>query len=126
MMSRFWSDRDAIELLLDELVENAVTHTDRATPSVTVRVRPTADGGRIEVVDDGPGILPEERGVLLEGEETPIRHGSGVGLWLVYWTVRRLGGDLSFAERQPYGSVVIVDLPDSGGSRDPGPMDDRP
>ncbi|MFW5956262.1 MAG: ATP-binding protein [Halorhabdus sp.] len=117
------SDRDAIELLLDELVENAVTHTDRATPSVTIRVRPTADGGRIEVADDGPGIPPEERAVLLEGEETPIRHGSGVGLWLVYWTVTRLGGDLSFEKREPHGSVVIVELPDSGGSIRPDPMD---
>ncbi|WP_136688558.1 sensor histidine kinase [Halorhabdus amylolytica] len=113
------SDRDAIESVISELVENAVTHSDRETPSVTIRVRSMGDGGRIEVADDGPGIPPEERAVLLEGEETPVRHGSGVGLWLVSWTVTRLGGDLSFAEREPRGSVVTVDLPDFDVSSGP-------
>jgi len=117
------SDRDAIELVLDELVENAVTHTDRPTPSVTIRVRSTSDGGRISVADDGPGIPPEEQAVLLEGEETSVRHGSGVGLWLVSWTVTRLGGDLSFEEREPRGSVVIVNLPDFRVSNRSGSMD---
>ena len=118
------SDRDAIELLLDELVENAVTHSDRATPSVTIRVRPSGDGGRIEVADDGPGIPPEERAVLLEGEETPVRHGSGIGLWLVYWTVKRLGGDLSFEKRDPRGSVVRIDLPGFQDSIRPDPTEE--
>ncbi|WEL18974.1 Signal transduction histidine kinase, contains PAS domain [Halorhabdus sp. SVX81] len=113
------SDRDAIELVVVELLENAVTHTDRETPSVTIRVRSTAAGGRIEVADDGPGIPPEERAVLLDGEETPVRHGSGIGLWLVYWTVTRLGGDLSFGDREPRGSVVVVDLPDFATSSRP-------
>ncbi|WP_229126256.1 sensor histidine kinase [Halapricum desulfuricans] len=116
-----WSDRDAIELLLDELVENAVTHTDRTTPSVTIRVRSTGGGGRIEVADDGPGIPPEEQAVLLEGEETPVRHGSGIGLWLVYWTVTRLGGDLSFDKRDPRGSAVRIDLPGFQDSIRPDP-----
>ena len=118
------SDRDAIELLVDELVENAVTHTDQTTPSVTIRVRSSGDGGRIEVADDGPGIPPEERAVLLEGEETPVRHGSGIGLWLVYWTVKRLGGDLSFENREPRGSIVRIDLPDFQASNRPNPTED--
>jgi len=106
------SDPDAIESVLTELLDNAITHTDRTPPSVTVRIHSTADGGRIEVADDGPGIPPEERNPLLEGEETPSRHSSGIGLWLVSWTVTRLGGELAFDERDPRGSVVIVDLPD--------------
>ncbi|QGN07776.1 PAS domain-containing protein [Halorhabdus sp. CBA1104] len=117
------SDPDAIELVLEELLDNAVTHTDRATPSVTIHVRSTADGGRIAVADDGPGIPPEERAVLLEGKETPVRHGSGVGLWLVAWTVTRLGGSLSFETREPRGSVVLVDLPDFDTVARPGPTE---
>jgi signal transduction histidine kinase len=66
----------------------------------------------IEVRDDGPGIPEQERSVLLEGTETPLRHGSGLGLWLVYWGVVRLGGDLQFREREPRGSTVAVRLPD--------------
>ncbi|WP_135661874.1 PAS domain-containing sensor histidine kinase [Halorhabdus rudnickae] len=118
------SDRNAIELVLEELLENAVTHTDRETPSVTIRVHSTGDGGQIEVQDEGPGIPPEERAVLLEGAETPVRHGSGVGLWLVSWTVTRLGGSLSFEQPEPNGSVVIVDIPDLDAPNRPGTTDD--
>jgi signal transduction histidine kinase len=117
------SDPDAIELVLTELLNNAITHTDRTPPSVTVRIHSTADGGRIQVADDGPGIPPEERNALLEGEETPSRHSSGIGLWLVSWTVTRLGGELAFDERDPRGSVVIVDLPDLERSNQFGPPD---
>jgi signal transduction histidine kinase len=106
------SDPDAIELVLTELLDNAVTHSDRTSPSVVIRIRSTEAGAEIAVADDGPGIPPEERTVLREGEEIPIRHSRGLGLWLVSWTVTRLGGALSFEERDPRGSIVIVDLPD--------------
>ena len=84
--------------------------------SVAARERGAASGARVVVADDGPGIPERERGVLLEGEETPLRHGAGVGLWLANWGVSRLGGDLSVRERSPSGTVVAVSVPDRGGA----------
>lgn len=109
------SDRDAIRLILQELVDNAVTHSNRETPTVEISVQQTALGGRLAVRDDGPGIPEDERAVLVEGAETPVKHGSGVGLWLVYWAVTRLGGQLEFQDAEPRGSIVTVDLPDLAG-----------
>ncbi|ELZ13870.1 histidine kinase [Halovivax asiaticus JCM 14624] len=117
------SDPDAVRIVLAELIDNAVTHASQEPQSVTIRVDPTTAGGRIEVRDDGPGIPSEERAVLVDGEETPIKHGSGIGLWLVYWTVTRLGGELSFEEREPHGSIVVVDFPDFGSASTHGSTD---
>jgi signal transduction histidine kinase len=83
---------------------------DGSTPRVSVRVTPTVDGARLAVSDDGPGIPERERAVLLDGEETPLQHGTGVGLWFVSWAVTRLGGDLSFGEAGD-GSEVVLDVP---------------
>jgi|GEM_PF-259630 len=96
---------------LRELVENACQHAGEA-PSVTVRVSDDdADRQvRIDVIDDGPGIDAQEIDAVTSGEETDLRHGSGIGLWLVTWIVRTYGGTLSFAVDDS-GTTVTVRLP---------------
>ncbi len=105
-----------IETVLEELVENALEHNDQARPKVTIRVSnqradSTAPTVRITIEDNGPGIPRNERRVLREGEETPLLHGSGLGLWMVYWIVTRGGGDISIEERDSRGTRVILRLP---------------
>lgn len=101
-----------VDRALTELTENAVVHNDRQHPVVTVSVHPDGDTVRIDVTDDGPGIPEMERAILLgEADLDPLYHGSGLGLWLVYWIVRRAGGALAVAENDPRGSVVTVELP---------------
>lgn len=105
------TDRQLLETIVEELLVNALEHNDRENPTVEVVVEPVATGVQISVQDDGPGIPTQERSVLLDGEETPLRHGSGLGLWMVYWSVIRLGGTLSFSTNEPRGSVVTLRLP---------------
>jgi len=115
------SDPGIVDLVLRELVDNALQHAGEE-PSVEIVVRETDDGGAVEVRDDGPGIPAAERAVLVAGEETPAAHGSGIGLWLAYWGVTRLGGRLEFDDREPRGSVVTATLPDlSSPADDDGP-----
>jgi len=40
----------------------------------------------------------------------PLYHGSGLGLWLINWIVKRSGGTLEFSENQPRGNVVTIEL----------------
>jgi PAS domain S-box-containing protein len=96
-----------------ELIENGIEHNDATEPRVTVAIDESrSDGGHVvlTVSDNGPGIDEQEYQTILEGEETDLQHGSGVGLWLVNWIVRRAGGTLSF-ENTGEGCTVSVRLP---------------
>lgn len=75
----------------------------------------------LSVADNGPGIPDHEYEVLTAGEETALEHGSGLGLWLVFWVVDKSGGDLAFDENDPRGSIVTMTLPASGPSADDSP-----
>lgn len=106
--------RARAERALEEVLENAVEHADRPEPTIETHVfYRNRDERRItvEVADDGPGIPPEERHVIEDGEETALYHGSGLGLWLVYWTVTLAGGDVTIEERSPRGTIVELTFP---------------
>ncbi|MDZ7731370.1 MAG: ATP-binding protein [Natrialbaceae archaeon] len=60
------------------------------------------------IVDNGPGIPDHELAVLDEGEETPLQHGSGLGLWLVYWLVDKSNGSLEFETGEDGTSVTCL------------------
>ncbi|WP_181685245.1 PAS domain-containing sensor histidine kinase [Halorhabdus salina] len=96
---------------IEELLENAVTHSDRETPSIQVAIE-TADGVvEISIADDGPGIPEMERNVLTgEHDIEPLYHGRGIGLWLVHLIVQYSDGTLTVDENDPRGSVVTVRL----------------
>jgi signal transduction histidine kinase len=66
---------------------------------------------RVVVADDGPTIDEYERSVLDRGTETPLEHGSGLGLWLITWGSEIAGGGVTFAENDPTGSIVTVEVP---------------
>ncbi|MFB6296504.1 MAG: sensor histidine kinase [Halobacteriales archaeon] len=74
----------------------------------------------IEVADNGPGIPEQDRNVLKEGRETALEHGSGLGLWLVYWVIDKSGGVLGFDENDPRGSVVTMELDGASAPEDAG------
>ncbi|MEZ3114693.1 sensor histidine kinase [Halobaculum sp. MBLA0147] len=100
----------ALELAVENVVENAAKHDDSEDPIVDVSVGVGEDTVYLSVADGGPGIPEQERNVLTKGRETSLEHGSGLGLWLVYWVVDRSGGDLRFDDNEPRGSVVTVTL----------------
>jgi signal transduction histidine kinase len=109
------SDDLVAGIVVENLVRNAIEH-DPTDPEVTV-VGTVDDGWvTITIEDDGPGIPDQEREALLQGEETDLRHGSGLGLWVVNWGVTKLGGDLSFENPAGGGTRVTVRLP---GATDP-------
>ena len=114
------TNRALVAAVLEELVENACEH---GGGEVTVSVSQVhEDGGEgqddrggatLTVADSGPGIPQQELETLGGEEETDLRHGSGLGLWVVRWGTELLGADLTF-ETGADGTTATVRLPDRG------------
>jgi two-component system aerobic respiration control sensor histidine kinase ArcB len=103
-----------VEVALFELVDNAAKHGgDPASIEIDVSVSDRSITCRIH--DDGPGIPETERGVLEAGEETPLVHGQGLGLWLSYWIITTLDGDIEVTDADRGTTIEIRLPPPSGG-----------
>ncbi len=102
-----------VDRLVTELLENAIEHNENATPRVEVTVMRSERPDRtvaITIADDGPGIPEHERRIIQTETETPLDHGTGIGLWVVNWIVNALGGELAFETDGTTGSTVTVRL----------------
>jgi PAS domain S-box-containing protein len=99
------------EQAINELLTNAIVHNDTSSPEVAVTVTQTDETVRVDVADNGPRIPEVERKLLTdEAVETPLQHGSGLGLWFVKLITARSGGTITVAENSPAGNVVSIEL----------------
>jgi len=106
-----WVSGDSrLVTVLSELVENSLEHTQSDT-GVEMRIDPGCEWTEIHVIDQGPGLAPSERAVLNGDTETPLEHGSGLGLWIVNWIVSISGGQLDVTVDGTAGTVVTISLP---------------
>ncbi len=105
-------DPEALRRVLVNLVDNAVRH---ASTEVSVCV----EAGRLEVVDDGPGISAADRERVFDrffrGDASRSREsgGTGLGLAIVRDLVRAHGGIVTLGDRgdgRP-GLAAVVRLP---------------
>jgi signal transduction histidine kinase len=100
------------EKALIELITNAIVHNDSSSPSVVVTVSLTDDMAQIKIADDGPQIPEVERQVLLqEDEQTPLYHGSGLGLSLVRLVISRSGGTVFYPDSSSGGNSIVIEVP---------------
>lgn len=105
------ADPDAFRVILENLLDNA-----RKYASGAVRIAGTRDGRTwsLAVIDDGPGLTPEDAAAIFEPfvrrPHEGVAHGSGLGLALSRELARDMGGDLR-AESRPKGAVFLLDLP---------------
>lgn len=105
------ADPRLLRLIVSNLVENGIEHHDGESP--TVRIHQQAGAGDdtvgLAIRDDGPGIPEVELATLREGTEEQLQHSQGIGLWVVTWCVRTLGGTMEF-DTGPAGTTVTVEL----------------
>ncbi|WP_276272586.1 sensor histidine kinase [Haloarcula litorea] len=102
-----------IRAAIGEVFENAVEHNDRVDLTVSATVRRAPDGDRwlVDVTDDGGGIPSVELDALEEATEGPLKHGRGLGLYLIQTVVDQSGGSLSVSSEGAGGTTVSMALP---------------
>jgi signal transduction histidine kinase len=105
-------DAAQIEEVLLALLSNAV----EAMPGggrITVTGRVTEDGQRLrlEVIDTGPGIPPEQMGRVFELFFTTRSSGTGLGLAVAKKIVERHSGTIAVESESGSGARFIIELP---------------
>ncbi|WP_311170799.1 PAS domain-containing sensor histidine kinase [Halobellus ordinarius] len=110
-----WIDiDDAFAHAIRHAVENAIIHSEENAPTVSLRIGPSPNTGRVEICirDANPHIPDEELAALSTPTEiTSTSHGSGIGLFVMKWCVESLGGEITFERRTPQGNAVYLYFP---------------
>ena len=110
------ADRDAIEQIILNLIDNACKYAAEGG-EVVVAVVPCAGGGaEIRVSDRGPGVPPEHRARIfdkfhrVDDALTAEKTGAGLGLSIARQLARGLGGELRYEPRAGAGAEFVLRL----------------
>lgn len=121
-----YADRARVVEILNNLISNAVKYTERG--SVTVEDRFDDNWVEVSIIDTGYGISPEELPKLGQkffragnhinssievGEKLEIVRpgGTGLGLFVTFNLIRKMGGDIRVESEIGKGSKFIFVLP---------------
>jgi signal transduction histidine kinase len=113
--TRTQGDPDDLARAFRNIVDNAVRH---ARSTVRIGSTATADGVRVTVADDGPGVPVGDRErvfdrfVRLDASRAHANGSSGLGLAIAKEIVTAHGGTVAFADPGDVpGARVVVELP---------------
>ncbi|MBX0298260.1 diguanylate cyclase [Halomicroarcula sp. F27] len=99
------------DTVCSNVIKNAAQHNTNPDPRVTVSVETQQNAVEITVADNGPGIDDHELALISQGTETPLEHGSSFGLALIAWGTDIAGGDVTFEDNDPTGTIVTIEAP---------------
>ncbi len=127
---RVAGDRQYLEQMAANLVENAIKYAGGQGKFVRVETGCDAPDAWLRVSDNGPGIAPEHLSHVFDrfyrvdeartrspeapdgtGSSGVALGGSGLGLSIVRWVARAHGGDVHVHSEIGKGSIFQVDLP---------------
>jgi signal transduction histidine kinase len=104
-----------LHTILNNLVSNAIKYSPERT-EIRVKLEARDACVRIWVIDQGPGILPDERSLLfkqfsrLSSRPTAGESSSGLGLYIVKTMVEKLGGSVGVSSEPGRGSQFWIEF----------------
>jgi signal transduction histidine kinase len=117
--NEFHSDPEKLQRIMDNLISNALKFSYENC-AINIKVEKEGNKLKIEVKDEGMGILPEEQNKLFQkfqkmsNKPTAGESSSGLGLSIVKTLVEQLKGTIDFESAPRKGTSFKVVLPDLG------------
>ncbi len=109
------TQRVPLELILRNLLDNAIKHHDRANGNVHIAAQDMKDVVEFSVVDDGPGIPETAHKRIFQMFQTlqprDKIEGSGMGLAVVKKIIENRGGAITVASGQGRGTTFRFTWP---------------
>jgi len=110
-----WADAGHLQEAVSHLIQNAEQAMVAAHGggTLTIRIGPSRLGVRMEVADDGPGILPEDLPRIFNPFFTtkPPGEGRGLGLSVAHRVIEEHNGRLAVENIAGGGAVFVIELP---------------
>lgn len=100
-------EEELLDKVLDNLLSNAIRY---AKSQVTAEVRTQGDHILVSVLDDGPGIAPEDLPHLFERCYKGKGGNFGIGLSIAQAAARAIGGELKAENRSSGGAAFTLIL----------------
>ncbi len=107
-----------LQMLINNLLQNAIKYSPRETPITAVLKKQRAGSSvntvELQIKDEGPGIADEEKKRIftkfyrIGNESTRKTQGTGLGLYLCQKIARDHNGDISVTNNVPRGSNFVV------------------
>jgi two-component system NtrC family sensor kinase len=105
-------DQAQLQQVILNLMNNAI---DAIGKDGTISVRSTADKSeiRLTIADSGPGIPESMQKKIFDPFFTTksTGKGTGLGLWISYSIIEKMGGTLSLQSREGKGAAFTITLP---------------
>jgi signal transduction histidine kinase len=113
----FFSDKKRLEIILSNLVSNAIKYYDKNKMAHFVNITVTADAKNANIIieDNGVGIGKAHIDKIFEMfyRATKLSTGSGLGLYIVKETLDRLKGAIEIESEINKGSKFSISIPNT-------------
>ncbi len=100
---------EAIYSVIDNIMRNAVMHSGRKKPKITVEVFSLGRFGVARISDDGVGIPDDLKNIIFD-EGFSTSNSTGLGLYIAKKVIDLLNGEINVYDNEPSGAVFEIKL----------------
>ena len=115
--SKFFSDKSRLNIILNNLVSNAIRYQNEQTPNpfVNIKIDTSDTETGIIIKDNGIGISAESHAKVFEMfyRVSEASVGSGLGLYIVKEAVEKLHGEIELESAPGTGSIFKIRIPNN-------------